>query len=58
MSDDIWRIRLTGKDKRLSISKCRVRTPHPSPCDRRLMAGRQIVALKTRVRFPSTTPYG
>ena len=25
------RIRLTGQDERLSISKCRVRTPHPSP---------------------------
>lgn len=26
MSDEIWRIRLIGQDKRLSISKCRVRT--------------------------------
>ena len=25
---------------------------------RRLMAGRQIVALKMKVRFPSITPYG
>ena len=31
LSEDIWRICLTGQDKRLSTSKCRVRTPHPSP---------------------------
>ena len=55
MSDDIWRIRLIGQDKRLSISKCWVRTPHPSPGIRRLMEGRQIVTLKIGVRFPSIT---
>lgn len=58
MSDEIWRIRLTGQDERLSISKCRVRIPHPSPGIRRLMEGRQIVALKMRVRFSSITPHG
>lgn len=31
LSGDIWRIRLTGQDERLSISKCRVRIPHPPP---------------------------
>ncbi len=58
MSDEIWRIRLIGQDKRLSISKCRVRTPHPSPGIRHLMEGRQIVALRIRVRFSSITPHG
>lgn len=58
MSGDIWRIRLIGQDKRLSISKCWVRIPHPSPGSRRLMEGRQIVTLKIGVRFPSITPHG
>ena len=58
MSDDIWRIRLTGQDKRLSISKQRVRSPYPSPGSRRLMEGHQIVALRIRVRFSSITPHG
>ena len=54
-----------GQDKRLSISKCWVQLPHPSPVsiprtygDRRLMAGHQIVALITGVRFSSVTPHG
>ena len=46
-----------GQDKRLSISKCWVQLPHPSPGDRRPMAGRQIVALKMRIRFPPITPH-
>ena len=56
MSGDTWRIDLIGQDERLSTSKCRVQTPHPSPVGRRSMVGHQIVALRIRVRFPSITP--
>ena len=61
MSDDMADSS-NGQDKRLSISRCWVQLPHPSPimlyggC--RLMVGHQIVALGTRVQFPSTTPHG